>query len=124
MKTKIFLLAMGILMTKNLLAQNLGQTTYSDRMNQIFQSVDKSKISTGLLCDYGLQMVEPKYFNGVPADSNFVSMDTWRMLYSGMYMSKINNNVSLTAPVTVFDQIDNYYGGTLKNEEYSIDNNQ
>ena len=117
MKTKIFLLAMGILMTKNLLAQNLGQTTYSDRMNQIFQSVDKSKISTGLLCDYGLQMVEPKYFNGVPADSNFVSMDTWRMLYSGMYMSKINNNVSLTAPVTVFDQIDNYYGGTLKNEE-------
>jgi len=33
--------------------------------------------------------------------------DTWRMLYSGMFSSKINNNVTLTDPETVFDLIDN-----------------
>ena len=76
------------------------------RMNHIFQYVDKSRITTGLLSDYGLQMVEPKYFDGVPSDSNYVSMDTWRMLYSGMFSSKINNNVSLTAhPIQLINRI-------------------
>jgi hypothetical protein len=28
-------------------------------------------------------------------------MDTWKMLYAGMYSSKINNNVSLALPETV-----------------------
>ena len=77
------------------------------RMNHIFQHVDKSRITTGLLSDYGLQMIEPRYFDGVPADSNYVDITTWRMLYSGIFSSKINNNVSLTAPEAVFSQIGN-----------------
>jgi len=120
---KNILLLVGIMISVHLTAQNPGQE-FTNRMNHIFQHEDTSKIVSGLLIDYGLQMIEPTYFNGTPTDSNFVSMDTWRMLYSGMFSSKINNNVTLTAPDTVFDQIDNYYGGTLKNEEYSIDNNQ
>ena len=90
MKRVFFLLAVGLMITGNLLAQNPGQD-FTNRMNHIFQHVDKSKITTGLLSDYGLQLVEPKYFNGIPADSNYVSMDTWRLLYSGMFTSKINN---------------------------------
>ena len=77
------------------------------RMNHIFQYVDKNRITTGLLSDYGLQIADPAYFDGIIADSNYVSMDTWRMLYYGLFSSKINNNVSLTIPETVFDQIDN-----------------
>jgi hypothetical protein len=92
MKKVFFLLTMGLIMTANLFAQNPGQE-FSDRMNHIFQYVNKSRIATGLLSDYGLQMVEPKYFNGVPADSNYVDMDTWKMLYSGMFTSKINKNL-------------------------------
>ena len=76
-------------------------------MNHIFQYVDKSRITSGLLSDYGLQIIEPKYFNGMPADSNYVDMNTWKMLYAGIYTSKINNNISLTSPETVFTQIDN-----------------
>jgi hypothetical protein len=38
------------------------------------------KIATALLSDYGLQLIEPEYFNGIPADSNYVNMDTWKML--------------------------------------------
>jgi hypothetical protein len=53
-------------------------------MDSVFQLADKSRIATGLLSDCGLQMVEPAYFNGVPADSNFVDMDTWKMLYTSM----------------------------------------
>ena len=94
------------MISANLLAQTPGQA-FTNRMNHIFQYVDKNRITTGLLSDYGMQMVEPLRFNGVPADSNYVDMDTWNMLYSGMFTSKINNNVSLTAPETVFTQIDN-----------------
>ena len=49
---------------------------YICKMNRIFQHVDKNKIATGLLSDYGLQMVDPTCFNGIPADSNYVSIDT------------------------------------------------
>ena len=106
MKTRLLFFAMGLMIACNLFSQNPGQE-YTDWINYIFQYVDKSKITTGLLSDYGLQMVEPDVFNGVPADSNYVNMDTWKMLYSGIYTSKINNNVALTLPETVFTQIDN-----------------
>ena len=106
MKRIFFLLTAGITMTMHLTAQNPAGQEFTDRMNHIFQYVDKSRISTGLLSDYGLQFVEPKYFDGIPADSNYVSMDTWRMLYSGMFTSRINNNASLTDPETVFALID------------------
>ena len=106
MKTRILLLAIGLMIAFNLLSQNPGQE-YTEKMDSIFQYVNKSLIATGLLSDYGLYLVEPDVFNGIPADSNYVNMDTWRMLYSGMYSSKINNNITMTLPETVFTQIDN-----------------
>ena len=106
MNRKILLLAAGITMTVHLTAQNPGQD-FTNRMNHIFQYVDKNRVTTGLLSDYGLQMVDPAYFDGVPADSNYVDMDTWVMLFAGMYSSKINNNVSFPNPDTIFTQIYN-----------------
>jgi len=106
MKTKIVLLAVYLITMTGLFAQNPGQE-YIDRMNYIFQYVNKSRITTGLLSDYGLYMVEPDVFNGIPADSNYVDMDTWKMLYSGIYTSKMNSNVSLELPETAFTQINN-----------------
>ena len=106
MKTKILLLSLGLMIAVNLLSQNPGQD-YTNRMNYIFQYADKNRITTGLLSDYGLQIVEPDVFNGIPADSNYVNMDTWKMLYTGMFTSKINNNISMTSPATIFPQIDN-----------------
>jgi hypothetical protein len=106
MKAKYLLFTVWLMITGNLSSQNSGQEL-SDRINYIFQQTDKSRITTGLLSDYGLQIVEPVYFDGIPADSNYVDMDTWKMLYSGIYTSKINNNISLTSPETVFSQIEN-----------------
>ena len=106
MKRVFLFIVVGLLMSVHLLAQNPGQQ-FTDRMNHIFQYVDKSRITTGLLSDYGLMIVDPSYFDGVPANSNFVSMDTWSFLYSSMFTSRINNNVSLTIPETVFEQIEN-----------------
>ena len=107
MKKVFFLLAVvGLMTTVHPTAQNPGQE-FTYQMNHIFQYVDKSRISTGLLSDYGLQIVDPLYFNGVPADSNYVDMDSWVMLFAGLYSSKINNNVSFTDPETIFEAINN-----------------
>ena len=50
--------------------------SYNETINTIFEHVDKSKITTGLLSDYGVQMVDIESFNGIPTDSNYVDIDT------------------------------------------------
>jgi len=105
MKRVFLFLIVGVMMSTHLPAQNPGQE-FTNKMNHIFQHVNKSKIATGLLYDYGLQIVEPEYFNGVPMDSNFVIMETWRMLYTGLFTSQING-IIMTDPETVFAQVDN-----------------
>jgi len=113
MKTKVILISLFLaLIAGNMMAQDANQA-YTDAMNAIFQKVDKSKIATGLLVDYGAQIVDPEAFNGVTADSNYVNMDTWKMLYGGIYSSKINNNANLTLPETVFATIDNTTGSPV-----------
>ena len=93
MKTKVTLIFLFLAMIAgNTMAQDSNQD-YTNAMNNIFQQVDKSKVTTGLLADYGLQIVNIEAFNGVPADSNYVSMDTWKKLYGGVYSLKINNNI-------------------------------
>jgi hypothetical protein len=51
MKTKILILFACLAGSGFLRAQDPGQA-YLDRMNYIFQYVDKSRIATGLLSDY------------------------------------------------------------------------
>jgi hypothetical protein len=92
MKRVIFLITASVILTSHLTAQT-PNSDFSNRMNRIFQLADKSKVATGLLSDYGLQMVDPKYFNGLPADSNYVDMDTWRLLYSVWIKKNKKNNI-------------------------------
>jgi len=85
MKTKVTLFSLLlVIVVGNTMAQDANQA-YTEALNAIFLQVDKSKITTGLLADYGLQIVDPSYFNGIPADSNYVNMNTWKKLYAGIY---------------------------------------
>ncbi len=78
---------------------------FADTINHIFEHVDKSRITTGLLSDYGVQMVNISGFDGTPADSNYVNINTWKKLYAGIYTSKINSNIYLDSPDDVDDMI-------------------
>ena len=83
----IIVLVFGFLIAGHgLKAQN-----YADTINHIFEHVDKSRITTGLLSDYGVQMVNLSDFNGTPADSNYVDINTWKKLYVGIYTSDLVN---------------------------------
>jgi hypothetical protein len=86
-------------------AFQLNAQNYADTINHIFEHVEKSRITTGLLSDYGVQMVDISGFNGIPTDSNYVDINTWKKLYVGIYTSKINSNIYLDSPDDVDDMI-------------------
>jgi hypothetical protein len=85
----------------------LAQTSdaFRNQMNTIFQNVNSTPISTGLLWDYGLELTDATQYNGTITSSNYVNMAEWRMLYSSLYTMRFNNNISMTAPGTVNSQI-------------------
>lgn len=102
-RTKILLTC---LLSLFFIGSQLKSQNYTDTINYVFEHVDKDRINTGLLSDYGIQIVDITAFDGIPADSNYVNMDTWKQLYAGLYTSKINSNVSLSLPDDVNDIID------------------
>ncbi len=85
-------------------AQDLGDLTKA-RMDFIFEHLDKDKVETGLLSDYGCLWTEPYAYNGVLTDTNYVCMETWKSLYLSMYTTRINNKVTLKEPQLVFNSL-------------------
>jgi hypothetical protein len=69
--------------------------------------MDKSKITSGLLSDYSVELVEIAPFNGVLSDTNYVDASTWVKLYCSIYDARINNLISLETPETVAEQFKN-----------------
>ncbi len=78
---------------------------YMNRVNYIFANADHSKVTTGLLSDYGLQVIPPEYYNGALQDSNEVDINAFRTLYADMDYSRFNSNCTLPSQNTVFSAI-------------------
>ncbi|OAV71883.1 hypothetical protein Barb4_00324 [Bacteroidales bacterium Barb4] len=107
-KLIIYVIVFFTAVVQNVCSQTLADYNedYTQSINYIFANVDKNKVATGLLYDYGLHIVEPLDFNGVPSDSNYVDMDTWKALYWGIYSSKVNSKISLTSPNEMTKKVD------------------
>jgi hypothetical protein len=45
---------------------------FKSYVNYLFQRMDKSRITSGLLADYALEWVEIAPYNGIPSDTNEV----------------------------------------------------
>ncbi|MDR0231796.1 MAG: hypothetical protein LBI82_06720 [Dysgonamonadaceae bacterium] len=80
------------------------RTDFKKQMNNLFQQVDKSRITSGLLSDYAFEVVEISPFNGIPSDTNYVNTATWVGLYSSIYDAKINNLITLESPDVVAEK--------------------
>lgn len=78
-------------------AQSYDTTNYYGKMNYIFHYLDKSLITTGMLRDYGVEFLNLDNYTGSSSlhDSNYVSIHEWKLLYSSLYSSQINNNADL-----------------------------
>ena len=54
------------------------------KMDQVFEHIDKSVIESGLLSDYGCWLINPYVYNGVLSNDNYVSMESWKLAYLGI----------------------------------------
>jgi hypothetical protein len=69
------------------------------QLNYIFQYIDKAQIPTGYLNEYGPEVVNKKWLNGILGDSNLVAdITTYNFLYNDIENSKILAT-STTPPV-------------------------
>jgi|GEM_PF-5050388 len=66
-----------------------------EEINHILQPLDKSKITSGLLSDYGIHWIDISLFDGTLADSVYTNLSVWLQLYQSVFDSKINNNIVL-----------------------------
>lgn len=92
-------------------AQQLDTTTFEGKSKYIFQHVDKSQIGTGLLAEYGAELLPFANYNGtLMADSNFVGLVEWRQLYGSLFTAQINTNSNLLRLDTINNRIANLAG--------------
>jgi hypothetical protein len=82
-------------------------TVFQDNMNVIYQNVDRTPVTTGLLLDYGLLLTDVAAYNGTLRANNYVNRAAWSSLYASLFLMKFNNNASLPLPATVESQINN-----------------
>jgi hypothetical protein len=49
---------------------------FKNKLKALFQEIDKSRITSGLLVDYAVELTGIAPFNGVPSDTNYVDAST------------------------------------------------
>lgn len=70
---------------------------WQEHADSIFQHLDRSAVSTGLLANYGFAFKNYNLFQGAAlTDNNLLqNLGEWRLLYAAMQMSTFNANKSL-----------------------------
>jgi hypothetical protein len=91
-------------------SQNDPKAEFKSKLTVLFQALDKSKITSGLLADYAVELAEIAPFNGVPSDTNYMDAPTWIKLYYSIYDAGINSRISLKTPETVSNLFQNATG--------------
>lgn len=82
-------------------------TVFQDNMSVIYQNVDRSPVTTGLLLDYGLLLTDVAAYNGTLQANNYVNRTAWSSLYASLFLMKFNNNAALPLPAAAESQINN-----------------
>lgn len=76
-------------------AQN-SPDAFANRINYIFQNIDKNQIPTGILQEYGIDFTNVNNYSGqVLNDSNVVVLDEWRSLYNSLYSAQVRLDAGL-----------------------------
>lgn len=58
---------------------------WHQHQDSVFQHIDRTPVSSGLLIDYGFSFVNPANYQGTLLDSNCVDLGTWRLVYGGLH---------------------------------------
>lgn len=58
---------------------NTQNTDYYDRMEHVFGNIDKTKVTTGFLKEFGIRFNEVEAYNGVISSNNLVDKTQWQL---------------------------------------------
>ncbi|HDR52804.1 MAG TPA: hypothetical protein ENN90_14495 [Mariniphaga anaerophila] len=92
MKKSISIAFIFCLFLQNVLAQN---TDFRNQMNTIFEYVDLSQVPSGILFDYGLNLVDDSLYNGTVTNDNILSPQVWKSLYTDLWSSQVTTTGSM-----------------------------
>lgn len=101
-KFKFYLLSTALILG---IEYNCIGQTLSEQIQYMYSPLDKGRIQTGMLLDYGVFLNSPYPFNGVLTDSSYTAIDVVKNLYSGLYSSIVTSSVSIVNPDTFFERI-------------------
>lgn len=102
---KIFIALISLLSFSAIRAQSsFDSTTFYANSNYVYGNLDKAKVTTGLLREYGIDFLNQDNYNGkVLHDSNWVNLTDWRLLYGTLYSQQFT-----TSPTMLYlDEINN-----------------
>jgi len=84
-----------------LFAQIHVDNNWANEINPIFQNLDKSKITSGMLLDYAMEFTDVTAYNGTLTDSTYVNANVVGDIYKTLFMSKV---VADTTHTPLFDK--------------------
>uniref|UniRef100_UPI004048A9A5 hypothetical protein n=1 Tax=Mariniflexile sp. TaxID=1979402 RepID=UPI004048A9A5 len=100
---KLFLFAIFLFSFFQIFAQN---NSYYNRMQYIFGNIDKTKVTTGYLKEFGIRFNEFEAYNGTISTNNLVDKTQWQSLYSSLYTMRVGTVAqNMAAPNTVFNNL-------------------
>jgi hypothetical protein len=71
-------------------------TDWKTEINNIFQHLDKSKVTTGHLLDYAMEFTDITAYDGVVRDTNYVDLNVLGNIYKTLYMAKTSTDTTHT----------------------------
>ena len=81
-------------------------TAFADSINAVFQYLDKNRVPSGILEEYGLQLVDHLPYtgtNGFTTDNQF-DINHWRALYGDLFGARINSNAAGMPSLAIVNQ--------------------
>lgn len=74
---------------------------YYNRMDHVFGAIDKNKVNTGLLKEFGISFSDLSIHNGTLTSQNHVDATTWSSLYQSLYTMQAGSTITMTSPEAI-----------------------
>ncbi len=113
---KIFIVVLVLLSfgTTHAQTSNFDSTSFYANSNAVYGNLDKTKITTGLLREYGIDFINQDNYNGQNLhDSNWVNLTDWRVLYASLYSQQITNTSNMLYLDTINNRLNNFSTSNL-----------
>lgn len=86
---------------------NAQNNAYYNRMQQVFGNIDKAKVTTGYLKEFGIRFNTIEDYDGVLDTLNFVDKIQWKSIYSSLYTMRVGTVAqNMTPTTTVFNHLE------------------